>query len=126
MKTAGARWGRTARQRAWGRHGRTSPDLYDIDSFEGSKIGIKHDRFIEVKGTTSSHPIFYWSENEREVAQKLGERYFIYIWTNVGKVNQKLSSIIKNPYHEIVEKKYKKIEEIITWRINWHEDSLKK
>jgi len=99
---------------------------YDIDSFEGSKIGIKHDRFIEVKGTTSSHPIFYWSENEREVAQKLGERYFIYIWTNVGKVNQKLSSIIKNPYHEIVEKKYKKIEEIITWRINWHEDSLKK
>ena len=70
--------------------------------------------------------MFYWSENEREVAQKLGERYFIYVWTNVGKINQKLSSIIKNPYDEIVEKKYKKIEEIITWRINWYEDSSKK
>jgi len=101
---------------------------YDIDSFEGSKIGIKHDRFIEVKGTTSGYPVFYWSENERDAAQKLGEKYFIYVWTNIGKANEKLSSIIKNPHHEIVEKKYEKIQTITTWQIDWYgdEDSLKK
>ena len=37
---------------------------YDVISYNGEKITIKHDRFIEVKGTSGSKPIFFWSENK--------------------------------------------------------------
>ena len=95
---------------------------YDIKSYEGPIVSTEYDRFIEVKATTSSSPVFYWSENERSVAKKVGEKYFIYIWTNWGKPEQKKDPvIIKNPYYEIVEKQYEQVHVIETWRVLWHE-----
>ena len=95
---------------------------FDIESFNGLDIKAgKHDRFIEVKATTGSTPIFYWSENERSVAQNKGDAYFLYIYINFGKNDQRLVKPIKNPYHEIVEKKYERVHPITTWRIIWDE-----
>ena len=91
---------------------------YDIVSFNG--LGsLKYDRFIEVKSTTGSYPIFYWSENERLVAEKLGDEYFLYIYINFGKTGQRLITPIKNPYHEIVGEKHGSVHEITTWRVKW-------
>ncbi len=92
---------------------------YDISSFDGVNIQGKYDRFIEVKATTSNYPVFYWSENERSVAEKYGDKYFIYLWINFGKTDQCLVSKIKNPFHELVEEKYDKITPITTWRVTW-------
>jgi len=95
---------------------------YDIASFE--KGGTKHDRFIEVKGTTSSTANFYWSENELDVSKKKGDKYFVYLWINVGKPNQELFSMIKNPFQEIIEKKYENIQEIKTFRVLWDKQTI--
>ena len=95
---------------------------YDIASFE--KGGTKHDRFIEVKGTTSSTANFYWSENELDVSKKNGDKYFVYLWINVGKPNQELFSMIKNPFHEIIEKKYENMQEIKTFRVSWDKQTI--
>ena len=92
---------------------------YDIDSFDNAKIGMDFDRFIEVKATTGSYPEFYWSENERAKAKELGDKYFIYIWINFGKPEQQLTKPIQNPYQKIVLENYKKITEIVTWRVRW-------
>ena len=94
---------------------------YDIDSFDNAKIGLDFDRFIEVKATTGENPVFYWSENEREKAKELGDRYFIYIWINFGKPDQRLIEPIQNPYRQIVEEKYEKVREIVTWEVFWDE-----
>jgi len=76
---------------------------FDVISYSGNKITINHDKFIEVKGTTSSKPIFYWSENEIKTAKKLGEQYWLYIWINVKKADEKLLHKIQNPYKKIYE-----------------------
>ena len=94
---------------------------YDIDSFNNAEIGMDFDRFIEVKSTTGDYPIFYWSENEREKARELGDKYFIYIWINFGKSEQRLIEPIQNPYQQIVEKKHGKVKEIVTWEVAWDE-----
>ena len=95
---------------------------FDVVSFNGKNISAKYDRFIEVKATTTNYPIFYWSENERAVAKEKGNEYFIYIYINFGKNDQRLVTPIKNPYHEIVEKKYERVHTITTWRIIWDEE----
>ncbi len=92
---------------------------YDINSFDGPKIGINFDRFIEVKATTLDYPVFYWSENEKEKAKKYGKRYFIYIWINFGKPEQQLIEPIQNPYKQIIEENYEKVKEISTLRVIW-------
>jgi len=89
---------------------------YDVISYNGEKITIKHDRFIEVKGTSGSKPIFFWSENEISVAKNLGEQYWLYVWINVkeeggvmpkgfGNSNPKedgtLLHQIQNPYDKV-------------------------
>ena len=63
---------------------------YDVISFSGDNLTLKwtdgkpvHDKFIEVKGTSGSKPIFFWSENERDTAKELGEEYWLYVWINV-------------------------------------------
>ena len=43
---------------------------YDIESFDGNKPLFDYDRFIEVKSSYGSELRFYWSENERRVAEK--------------------------------------------------------
>jgi len=74
---------------------------YDIESFDGISSDLKADRMIEVKGTSTDKPTFYWSQNEKNVAKRLGEKYWLYIWTNIsGEGSGTLYKIIQNPYEE--------------------------
>ena len=95
---------------------------YDIASFDGQKISLVFDRFIEVKATTGSYPIFYWSENEIENAKAKGEQYFIYLWINFGKLNQRLLTPIKNPYEKVWANDLIEKHAITTWRVIWNEE----
>ena len=94
---------------------------YDIDSFNGDKFFV--DRYIEVKCTTGRYPIFYWSENEIKKAQELGNQYFIYLWINFGKEDERLLDPIQNPYHEIYENESIKREPKTVWRISLNEQN---
>ncbi len=51
---------------------------YDIESFDGASPAVDYDRFIEVKGARGPQMHFFWSQNEIQVATRLGERYWIY------------------------------------------------
>jgi hypothetical protein len=51
---------------------------YDIESFNGDKPSVEYDRFIEVKSSQEFTLRFYWSVNERRVAEEKGDRYWIY------------------------------------------------
>ena len=51
---------------------------YDIESFDGSSPAVNYDRFIEVKAARGPQLHFFWSQNEIQVATRLGERYWIY------------------------------------------------
>ena len=53
---------------------------------------------IEVKSTTGSSPRFYWSANEVEKAEKLGKRYWIYLWINVMSDDKRKLKRIQDPY----------------------------
>lgn len=57
---------------------------YDIESFDGSATNMNFDRFIEVKGSRGSDLRFFWSENEIDVAKKLGKKYWIYFQGGVN------------------------------------------
>ena len=94
---------------------------YDIASFDGQKISFIFDRFIEVKATTGNCSVFYWSENEIEKAKSMGEQYFIYLWVNFGKPNQRLLTPIKNPYENIWKSNLIEKHPITTWRVAWNE-----
>lgn len=50
---------------------------YDIVSFSNPTI-LHHDLFIEVKSYTGQKR-FFWSRNEIDVAEKLGEKYCLYL-----------------------------------------------
>lgn len=51
---------------------------YDIESFDGPSPAVNYDRFIEVKAARGPQMHFFWSQNEVQVATRLGERYWIY------------------------------------------------
>jgi hypothetical protein len=51
---------------------------YDLESFDAASPNITYDRFIEVKGAKGPQLRFFWSENEMNVATKLGKQYWIY------------------------------------------------
>jgi hypothetical protein len=55
---------------------------YDIESYNGDKPLFDYDRFIEVKASQGRELRFYWTANERQVAEKLGSRYWIYFVGN--------------------------------------------
>ena len=75
---------------------------YDIASFDGrDSDGSLHDRFIEVKSTTSITPRFFWSRNEINVARKYGDQYWLYLWTDVE--GSAILHMIQNPYIELFE-----------------------
>jgi hypothetical protein len=57
---------------------------YDIISYNGTKKNPTNHRYIEVKGTKSSIPRFIWSQNERYIASKHKNKYYIYLFTNVN------------------------------------------
>jgi len=55
---------------------------YDVESFDGDKPLFDYDRFIEVKASQGTELRFFWTANERRVAEKLGNRYWIYFVGN--------------------------------------------
>lgn len=77
---------------------------YDIESFDGKSKGMHFDRFIEVKGSGDPKLRFVWSQNEIKVAEKLGERYWIYYQ---GAINRKTGTsilkpiMIQNPFYTL-------------------------
>ena len=74
---------------------------YDIRSFDGpGSIRGEHDRFIEVKATVGARPEFFWSRNEADKARLHGDRYWIYLWTDVEGSSRTLH-MIQNPYREL-------------------------
>jgi hypothetical protein len=51
---------------------------YDIQSFDGDKPAFDYDRFIEVKTSQQNEIHFYWTANEKRVAQEKTTAYWIY------------------------------------------------
>ena len=80
---------------------------FDIKSYDDKNSQLRqHDRMIEVKATRSSSPRFYWSKNEVIKAEKLREKYWIYLWINVESPDRNLIPIkIQNPYEKFFEGK---------------------
>lgn len=71
---------------------------YDILSFDGNGSSYKHDRMIEVKGTSGNGDSFFWSEGEIEAAKIFGDTYWIYFWRNVGSKDMETLEMINDPY----------------------------
>jgi hypothetical protein len=80
---------------------------YDILSFDGRSSEMNHNRFIEVKGSSSDRMHFYWSPNEMAAARKLKDRYWLYFQPNVSIDAQSAEPpiMIKNPIKNILKNK---------------------
>ncbi|QQG48406.1 MAG: DUF3883 domain-containing protein [archaeon] len=65
---------------------------YDIKSFAGPSKTKRHDKFIEVKGSTRESLRFIWSANEIEKARVLKHHYWLYF---VGGVAGKKSTSLR-------------------------------
>ena len=80
---------------------------YDILSFEDSSSS-KYDRYIEVKSFRGK-PHFFWSSNEKRVAEILGENYFLYL-VDLEKLeedaNQYTPTIIANPAERLFKEEW--------------------
>jgi len=89
---------------------------YDIESFNSIE-SLFIDRFIEVKSFSSSEPIFFWSQNEVDTAQELGEKYFLYI-VDLNKIYEKNyhPSIYQNPCEHIFDNA-NWIKEVDCWKV---------
>ncbi len=76
---------------------------YDIESFDGTNDEVFPNRFIEVKATTGDDIRFYWTINEREIAKKRKNQYWIYVLTSFRENNpsESLPITIQNPEHII-------------------------
>lgn len=76
---------------------------YDVESFDGTNESISPDRLIEVKATTGDELRFYWTANEREVAKKKKNRYWIYAMVEFreNKPQDCLPIMIHNPAKNI-------------------------
>ena len=74
---------------------------YDIESF--SKKGKEANLFIEVKGRKWDLTSFIISINEIKTAKRLGEKYAIYFWNNVGSKNppKEPLKIINDPFRKL-------------------------
>ncbi|MFC1771357.1 DUF3883 domain-containing protein [Candidatus Margulisiibacteriota bacterium] len=74
---------------------------YDIKSFEASKN--RKIRYIEVKAVSIKDYMFQWSMNEIEVANFLGEQYYLYLLPVIGKDKFDINKleIILNPYKKV-------------------------
>jgi len=78
---------------------------YDIESFDGPSPAVNYDRFIEVKGARGEQLHFFWSQNEIQVATRLGERYWIYFQgaINIAKgVARHEPIMLQNPVQSIL------------------------
>lgn len=84
---------------------------YDILSFRGTGEDPDTSIFIEVKGTRANHLRFIWSYNERKVAEKEAERYWIYGYTSIDLDSHKADGpiAIENPHSSLTELGYSMI-----------------
>lgn len=85
---------------------------YDIESFDGKSDEIFPNRFIEVKATTGDEIRFYWTSNEKEVARKKKDSYWIYMMIEFREDRplESLPIMIQNPEHNIPKHSYLTIE----------------
>jgi hypothetical protein len=76
---------------------------YDIESFDGTTDDVFPNRFIEVKATTGDDIRFYWTINEREVAKKKKDKYWIYVLISFreDRPTESLPITIQDPEHII-------------------------
>jgi hypothetical protein len=72
---------------------------YDVESFNGDKPLFDYDRFIEVKASQESDLRFFWTSNERRVAENKGAMYWIYFVGEFrkNKADQITPVMIQNP-----------------------------
>lgn len=75
---------------------------YDILSYQGTN-SLQYDRYIEVK-SFRGNPHFYWSSNEKSVAEALGNNYFLYL-VDLDSLEKNATEyvpfIISNPAEEL-------------------------
>lgn len=79
---------------------------YDVDSYDGASSSKVFDRHIEVKAAKSKDLHFFWSENEMRVAEKLGDRYWIYFLGGVNTTRRSASQqplMFQNPIKSIIQ-----------------------
>lgn len=78
---------------------------YDIESFNGDKPSVDHDRFIEVKSSAGPEIRFFWSDNQFKIAQSLREHYWIYFLRSFesGKHEEITPIMIQDPANQINE-----------------------
>ena len=77
---------------------------YDIESFNEKSENLIPDRFIEVKGSTGKNFSIFWSQNEIEVAKKLGMKYWIYFISEIDleyESTPNIPEMIQNPFYRI-------------------------
>lgn len=81
---------------------------YDIESFDGTSDEIFPNRFIEVKATAGDEIRFYWTNNEKEVASKRKDSYWIYMMKEFreDKPHDTLPIMIQNPENNIPKHSY--------------------
>lgn len=70
---------------------------YDIESFNGDKPLFDYDRLIEVKSYKGEKIRFFWTSNEKKVAEEEGDNYWIYLVCNFKKKRQIEPIMIQNP-----------------------------
>lgn len=88
---------------------------FDLESFN-DKESVFIDRFIEVK-SYSSNVVFYWSQNEVEVAKELAEKYFLYL-VDRNKMPESgyAPRVFQDPYQKIFKNELWE-KEPETWRV---------
>jgi hypothetical protein len=77
---------------------------YDIESYNGKSKNMLFDRFIEVKGSGDPKLRFIWSQNEIKIAEKLGNKYWIYYQGGINKKTGKTlfkPIMIQDPFNSI-------------------------
>ena len=75
-------------------------DIYSVRATDGK---ISQRRHIEVKAVNSSDYRFFWTQNERRVAERYGESYFLYLVPIMkGAVLLEQLYIIKDPVNSII------------------------
>lgn len=78
---------------------------YDIESFDAASPSVIYDRFIEVKGAKGPQMRFFWSENEMNVARRLGKKYWIYFQASIDAPNKRCLCepvMLNDPYNVLL------------------------
>lgn len=82
---------------------------YDIESFDkiAAVQGVYKKIFVEVKAVNSIDYKFYWSRNEIDVAQKLGDQYYLYLVQDISMESSEIEEFqkIQNPYLYVLNNK---------------------